>query len=257
MKFTCREVEPPINENDQVDSSETNYDPLPGIRPVHRLALERKRRWPGNGVRLRVAFIDPDVPLVLQNHVLVHTNAWSQFCNVSFALVDDPLFAEIRVSFTGEVFYRDDKGEILCRKDPGYWSYVGIGILNIDNIEPTMMLEGFNIETSEETFIRTVRHETGHTLGFQHEHLRPELVERIDCKKAIALYTLPRRQGGQGWTRDEVISNLLTPLWKKGDPKAQSESDFFVTKHIDVHSIMCYDVEESIMISGKEKPPIT
>ena len=53
---------------------------------------------------------------------------------------------------------------------------------------PTMNLEGFTMRTPESEFLRVVRHEAGHTLGFEHEHMRTQLVQRIDRKKAIAYF---------------------------------------------------------------------
>jgi hypothetical protein len=49
-----------------------------------------------------------------------------------------------------------------------------------------MNLEGFTMKTPDSEFHRVVRHETGHTLGFPHEHMRAELVKRIDsCRAAV------------------------------------------------------------------------
>ncbi len=70
----------------------------------------------------------------------------------------------------------------------GYWSYLGTDILSVPLNHPTMNLEGFSIKTSDSEFHRVVRHETGHTLGFPHEQLRKEIVNRIDRKKAYAWF---------------------------------------------------------------------
>ena len=77
--------------------------------------------------------------------------------------------------------------EVRIARNPGdgYWSYVGIDILSIPENEPTMNLESFTMSTPNSEFFRVVRHETGHTLGFPHEHMRRELVARIDPDKAI------------------------------------------------------------------------
>ena len=58
-----------------------------------------------------------------------------------------------------------------------------------------MNLQGFTMNVSESEFHRVVRHEAGHTLGFEHEHMRSDLVKRIDRAKAIAFY-----DKDQGWT---------------------------------------------------------
>ncbi|KAJ8073592.1 hypothetical protein PM082_011870 [Marasmius tenuissimus] len=61
--------------------------------PVAHLALRNKTKWPGNGVRLCVAFIDMPPPcLALQQEIVMLMNLWSKFCNVRFTLLhsDDP-----------------------------------------------------------------------------------------------------------------------------------------------------------------------
>lgn len=49
-------------------------------------------------------------------------------------------------------------------------------------------LQGFSMTTPESEYKRVVRHETGHTLGFPHEHLRQEIVNDIDPDKAITYF---------------------------------------------------------------------
>jgi hypothetical protein len=81
-----------------------------------------------------------------------------------------------------------------------------------------------------------VRHETGHTLGFPHEHMRKELVDRIDPKKAIAFFGKT-----QGWSPAEVRQQVLTPL---------DETTLVETPHADENSIMCYQIPGSITKDG-------
>jgi hypothetical protein len=81
-----------------------------------------------------------------------------------------------------------------------------------------------------------VRHETGHTLGFPHEHMRQELVARIDPNKAYEYFLRT-----QGWTHDVVDAQVLTALDQKdimGTPPDQT-------------SIMCYQLPGSITVDGK------
>ena len=75
---------------------------------------------------------------------------------------------EVRISLTGN----------------GFWSYLGTDIMLVPKSNPTMNLQGFSIFTADSEYRRVVRHETGHTLGFPHEHLRKEIVKRIDPKRA-------------------------------------------------------------------------
>jgi hypothetical protein len=84
------------------------------------------------------------------------------------------------------------------------------------------------MDTDEAEFHRVVRHETGHTLGFPHEHMRRELVDRIDPKEAIEYF-----EATQGWTEEEVRQQVLTPL---------EESTLLGTVHADQNSIRCYQI---------------
>jgi hypothetical protein len=51
-----------------------------------------------------------------------------------------------------------------------------------------MNLDSFTMQMPESEFHRVIRHETGHTLGCPHEHMRRELVDRIDEEKAIEFF---------------------------------------------------------------------
>jgi hypothetical protein len=100
-----------------------------------------------------------------------------------------------------------------------------------------MNLEGFTMKTPESEFHRVVRHETGHTMGFPHEHMRKELVQKIDPEKAIAFFGAT-----QGWSPDEVRQQVLTPI---------EESSLWGTPHADPRSIMCYQIPGSLTKDGK------
>jgi hypothetical protein len=125
----------------------------------------------------------------------------------------------------------------IARDSTGYWSYVGTDILSIPSDEQTMNLQDFTMDTPESEFHRVVRHETGHTLGFPHEHMRKELVDKIDRRKAIAFF-----EETQGWSEAEVIQQVLTPL---------EESSLLGTSHADPNSIMCYQIPGSITTDGR------
>lgn len=128
------------------------------------LAVKTSKMWNKNGVELSVSFIDtPDAEL--RTRILSHMNAWSEYCNVRFFEVTSN--AQVRIS----------------RNEKGYWSYLGTDILLIPSNKATMNLGGFSMETPESEYRRVVRHETGHTLGFAHEHLRSEIVNYIDHDK--------------------------------------------------------------------------
>jgi hypothetical protein len=131
----------------------------------------------------------------------------------------------------------DPQVRIARTPGDGYWSYLGTDVLSIDPSEPTMNLDSFSMETEESEYKRVVRHETGHTMGFPHEHMRRELVDKIDRDKAIKFF-----QDTQGWPEDEVIQQVLTPI---------EESSLRGTAHADPNSIMCYQIPGSITKDGK------
>ena len=148
-------------------------------------------------------------------------NAWSQYGNVSF----------VRTTTDPQVRITRDSG--------GYASYLGTDILSIDPSAPTMFLQGFTMDMEDSEFYRVVRHETGHTLGFPHEHTRLEIVNQINREKAIALFMRT-----QGWSREQVIAQVLTPL----------EQSALMSAPIDPNSIMCYALPGSIMNNGQPVP---
>ena len=75
-----------------------------------------------------------------------------------------------------------------------------------------MNLQGFTMNTRESEYHRVVRHETGHTLGFPHEHMRRELVARIDPQRAYAYFLAT-----QGWDRAMVDAQVLTRARRRLD----------------------------------------
>jgi hypothetical protein len=189
------------------------------LSPEH-LALVTSKYWGGNGVRLTVGFLDSP-PADLRTRILKHMNSWSTWSNVSFVTTShDP---QVRIARQGGA-------------DGGYWSYLGTDILHIAAGEPTMNLEAFTMSTPESEFRRVIRHETGHTLGFPHEHMRSEIVNRIDKDKAIAFF-----QANQGWSAPETTAQVLTPL---------DNSALTKTAQSDVESIMCYGLPGAIMKDG-------
>lgn len=191
-----------------------------------RLALVTKTRWPASGVRLTVQFLDSPSN-DLRARILLHMNAWSKTANVSFE----------ETHSTGMVrIARLDSPANMA----GYWSYVGTEILGIEDDQPTMNLEGFTMRMPESEYRRVVRHEAGHTLGFDHEHMRAELVKKIDRRKAIAYFDRTA-----GWTKEETLQQVLTPL---------SARSITGTTESDPLSIMCYQVPGTITKDGKAIP---
>src|SRR6185436_14664078 len=114
----------------------------------------------------------------------------------------------------------------IARERDGYWSYLGTDVLHIPRNQATMNLEAFTMSTPESEYRRVVRHETGHTLGMPHEHMRRELVDRIDAAKAIAFFGRT-----QGWSEQMVRQQVLTPIEER--------------------SIMCYQIPGNITKTGQ------
>lgn len=189
----------------------------PELTPEH-LAVMTSKVWRSGGVRLSVGFMETTAP-ELQRLILSHMNAWGEFGNIEFTLsATDP---QVRIS----------------RGGGGYWSYLGTDVLSIPANEPTMNLEGFVLKTPAVEYRRVVRHETGHTLGMPHEHMRAELVARLDPAKTIQYF-----RSTQGWSEQEVRSQVLTPI---------SQSSIRGTPNADQESIMCYQLPGTITIDGK------
>lgn len=181
-------------------------------------------KWWGASVDLTVGFLD-NPSRELRDKILLHLNAWARDASVRFHEVDtDPTVRISRLSDSDLPGFG------------GFWSYVGtdVGLIAVD--QPTMNFEGFTIATPDSEFHRVVRHEAGHTLGFPHEHMRQELVERLDRQKVIARYTAT-----QGWTEQEVEEQVLTPL---------EEASIFGTEVTDETSIMCYQIDGDLTLDG-------
>lgn len=200
--------------------------PIIGKTDPNMLAASTRRYWGKKGIQLTVGFLD-NPSAALRARILQHMNAWAKAGAVQFVETStDPQVRIARVNTPTE--------------DAGYWSYLGTEILVIPKDQQTMNLEGFTMNTPESEFLRVVRHETGHTLGFPHEHMRKELVERLDRKKVIAFY-----MSDQGWSKKEVIEQVLTPL---------EESSLLGSPRADSDSIMCYQIPGSLTLDGKPIP---
>jgi hypothetical protein len=189
--------------------------------PFSRIAVQTTKFWGAKGVKLGVAFLDGGGS-ELQNRILAHMNAWNDGkTNVQF-LPASPSLAEVRITRT--------PGE-------GYYSYLGTDILHIPKGQNTMNLDSFSMNTPESEYHRVVRHETGHTLGAVHEHLRRAEVARLDVNKTIAYF-----ERTQGWSADEVRAQVLTPI---------EESALLHPTPVDDASIMCYQLPGSITVDGR------
>ncbi len=195
-----------------VDAVARNFisDPL-------RIAVVTAKYWGPEPRDLTVSFME-STPANLRARIVKHLNAWNERGGVRF----------VETGGTGEVR--------ITREEEGYWSYLGTDILLRPSHLPTMSLQGFTMNTRESEYLRVVRHEAGHTLGFPHEHMRRDLVARIDRSKA---YDYFRRT--QGWDRRMVDAQVLTPLDERS----------IMSTPADQTSIMCYQLPAEITTDGR------
>jgi hypothetical protein len=188
-----------------------------------RLTVLYSKKWATTGVDLTVQFLDnPDAEtrrMILSEDI--GANAWEKVANVRFR----------ETAGQGDVR--------LTRDGSGYWSYLGTDIKSIPAGEATMNLEGFTSRTPVSEYKRVVKHEYGHCLGFPHEHMRKELVDRIDPQKAYDYFMRT-----QGWDRREVDQQVLTALDERS----------ILGTPADVLSIMCYELPGSITKDGRPIP---
>lgn len=182
-----------------------------------RLAVLVQKYWGPQPRRLTVSFMDSP-PTDLRRRIVSHLNAWTRTGSISF--VETSGVGQVRIS----------------RGAGGYYSYLGTDVLLIPRNRQTMNLQGFTMNTPESEFRRVVRHEAGHTLGFPHEHMRRQLIARLDREKTYAYFLRT-----QGWDRATVDAQVLTPL---------EERSIFGTWSADQDSIMCYLLPGSITRDG-------
>jgi hypothetical protein len=193
---------------------------LPSLAPLvvspEALTIVVAKYWGPSPRQFSVSFME-STPADLRARILSHMNAWAARVSLSFA----------ETSGVGEVR--------ISRGPGGYYSYLGTDIRFIPQNRQTMNLQGFTMSTPEAEYRRVVRHETGHTFGFPHEHMRKELVARIDPAKAYPYFLAT-----QGWEKKMVDLQVLTPL---------DEASIFGTP-ADQNSIMCYQLPGQITYDG-------
>jgi hypothetical protein len=182
-----------------------------------RIAVLTSKYWGAKPRKLTVSFMET-TPADLRARIISHMNAWTKTGGVSF----------VETSGTGQVR--------ISRGGGGFFSYLGTDVLLIPKNRQTMNLQGFTMNTPESEYKRVIRHETGHTLGCPHEHMRKALVARIDPQKAYDYFWRTQR-----WDKATVDAQVLTPL---------NEQSLMATPP-DQTSIMCYQLPGSITRDGK------
>jgi hypothetical protein len=187
--------------------------------PIH-IAMLHQKYWGPGGVLLTVGFMD-QTSAELRNKIIQYMNVWNKAANILFTYTANLSEAKVRIAF----------------ERSGYWSYLGTDILHIPRNQQTMNLEAFSMRTSYSEFMRVVTHETFHTCGGPHEHMRKELVDLLDPQKTIRYFGRT-----QGWSANEVRAQVLTPL-------TDITSEY--STPADQDSIMCYQIPGECTKSGK------
>jgi len=182
-----------------------------------RIAVLTAKYWGPQPRQLTVSFMDTTSP-DLRARIIGHLNAWNRWGSISF--VETRGTGQVRISLGGG----------------GYWSYLGTDILHIPRNQQTMNLEGFTMNTRDDEYRRVIRHEAGHTLGFPHEHMRRELIARIDRERAYDYFWRTQR-----WNRTMVDQQVLTPLDDRSIMATPADQD----------SIMCYQLPGSSTRDGR------
>ena len=187
-----------------------------GVIDPARLAVLISKYWGPSPRTLTVSFMETTAAN-LRTRIILHMNAWSTRIGIKFA-------------------YTQSVGNVrISRGGGGYYSYLGTDIKLIPANRQTMNLQGFTMATSDAEYKRVVRHETGHTLGFPHEHMRRDLVRRLNRQKTIDWFRVT-----YGWDEATVIAQVLTPL---------NEASLMATP-ADQTSIMCYQLPGLITNDG-------
>ena len=201
------------------DINPANYPRVDkGTFTPQELAVLSTKFWGAGGVALGVSFLDSPSAGV-RDRILDHMNAWGETANMVF-----------RWSFSG--------GEVrIDRGSDGYWSYLGTDILLMPKNAATMNLQGITLTTPEEECRRSIRHETGHTAGFPHEHLRRALISRLDESKTENYYAQH-----YGWSALMTRQNVLTPI---------EERAIIATPAADETSIMTYPIAGECTRNGQ------
>ena len=188
-----------------------------GVIDPMQIAVLTAKYWGPTPRKLSVSFLD-GASAACRRLILEHMNAWSNSACITFEATTG----------TGDVR--------IARERTGYWSYLGTDIKLVPTDRATMNLQEFTEDTPLSEYKRVVRHETGHTLGFPHEHMRQQLVARIDPNKAYKYFL-----ANQGWDKSMVDAQVLTSL---------DDASIMGTPS-DETSIMCYQLPASITKDGE------
>ena len=207
------------------------------------LAADRTKLW-DNGKVFQVWFINGKKH---QKHVAIVKEVvkeWEMYANVSFTFPsewNEESPPEVRILFA----------------EDGNWSYIGRDILKVidavdeDDDTPDRQKKTMNLkpadtsrEGAEAKFRGTILHEFGHTLGFMHEHQRPdaEFKFKYNTQKLYEWY-----ERKYGWGLPKVYEQVFN--------FEENEGRVFAANALDTKSIMMYSVPAEILEAGSPAIP--
>ncbi len=165
----------------------TCVDRVPMPRNANeRLALLANELW-GAGYSLRIAFLDGEP--TLQERVKKAALEWTTHAPVTFAFVNDPNTADIRIAFSRR----------------GSWSMIGKQANGLSKSDPTMNFGWLTLNSTDGDVSSVVLHEFGHALGCIHEHQHP--AGGIPWNKQ-AVYDFYAGYPNY-WTKEKVDTNIF------------------------------------------------
>jgi serralysin len=178
--------------------------------------------WP-LGSELTFSFLKRDrCDTIVQDKFRRYLAEWQKHVNLKLTIVDEG---------NDNAFVT-----ISCSLSAGSYSLIGIDSLNY---KPSMNLAISNRTTDETEFSRSMLHEIGHALGFEHEHLNPAISNRINCGSKIVL----KKAEKENMTPAELCYSLKSEL---RDGRRMSA--------FDKKSIMLYSLPASLTGLSEDLP---
>ncbi len=161
------------------------------------LVATSSRLWrPGR--EIRVHFMEGGRYPQARDEALRYMREWSKYANLDFVRERNRNASDVRVTF--------ERG--------GSWSYIGTGVLAIDNDEPTMQLGWFLNQRRG----GVVKHETGHTCGWQHEQGSPARHCEYNRQAVIADLSGPPNNWSVPMIEGNVFRRSTSTQYSEYDP---------------------------------------